>query len=98
MTKLKVDQYKTKIETFFRKTDVTVKKDKTGYSIFSGPRKTPTARLRITGEKDMVEVLWWSHRNKWESIGDFDGIFLPFDDALKYIDKDPLGCFWLCPF
>ncbi len=98
MPKAEVDPYKTNIEAFFRKNGVTVKKDKAGYSIFAGPRKIPTARLRLTGKKDMVEVLWWSHRDKWESIGDFDGIFLPFDDALEYIDKDPLGCFWTCPF
>mgnify|MGYP005839160571 CR=1 FL=1 len=93
MPKLKVDPYKTRIEIFFRKIGVTVKKDKAGYAIFSGFRKTPTAKLQFTDGKDMVEVLWWSHRNKWESIGDFDGIFLPFDDALKYIDEDPLSCF-----
>ena len=98
MPKANADPYKTRIEAFFRRGGVTVKKDRTGYSIFSGPRKTPTARLRFTGEKDTVEVLWWSHRNKWESIGDFGGIFLSLDDALKYIDEDPLGCLWLCPF
>ncbi|HKI47776.1 MAG TPA: hypothetical protein VKA69_00500, partial [Desulfobacteria bacterium] len=92
MSKANEDQYKTRIEAFFRKGGVTVKKDKAGYSIFSGPRKTPTARIRFTGDKDMAEVLWWSHRNKWESIGDFGGIFLSFEDALKYIDEDPLGC------
>ena len=100
MPKIDADPYKIRIEVFFRKRGVavTVRKDKAGYSIFYGPRKTPTARLRFTGDKDMVEVLWWSHRNRWESIGDFGGILLNFDDALKYIDKDPLGCLWLCPF
>lgn len=96
--KAEVDPYKARIEAFFQRGGVTVKKEKAGYSIFAGPRKTPTARLRPTGKKDTVEVLWWSHRDKWESIGDFDGIFLPLDDALKYIDKDPLSCFWTCPF
>jgi Fe-S-cluster containining protein len=98
MLKADADPYKTRIEVFFRRGGVTVKKDRAGYSIFYGPRKTPTARLRFTGEKDTVEVLWWSHIDKWESIGDFGGIILSLDDALKYIDEDPLGCLWRCPF
>jgi hypothetical protein len=51
--------------------------------------------LRPTGKDDDVEVLWWSHRDKWESIGDFGGIILSLDEALEYVAKDPLGCFWI---
>ena len=53
------------------------------------------ARLRPTGKGDDVEVLWWSHRDKWESIGDFGGIILSLDEALDYVAEDPMGCFWI---
>ena len=43
---------------------------------------------------DLYNVLWWSHREKWEPIGDFGGVCLPLDDALEYIAEDPMGCFW----
>lgn len=94
MAEMNTDPYKLKIESFFRQgSGVTAKKAKGGYSIFYGCRNTPLARLRFINDKDRVEVLWWSHRDKWESIGDFDGIVLSFDDALQYINEDPVGCF-----
>jgi hypothetical protein len=93
---MNTDPYKFKIESFFRQNgdgDVNAKKLNGGYSIFYGSCNAPLARLRFSGDTEIVEVLWWSHRDKWESIGDFDGIFLPFDDALKYIDENHVGCF-----
>lgn len=101
MAEMNTDPYKLKMESFFRQGKggaITVKKSKGGYSIFYGSRQTPLARLRFSNDKDIVEVLWWSHRDKWESIGDFDGVFLPFDDALKYIDENHVGCFSRFPF
>ncbi len=44
-----------------------------GYSLFVEEDGAPIARLRLTGNGDEVEVLWWSHRDKWESVGDFWG-------------------------
>ena len=66
-----------------------------GYNLYQEGDGSPIARLRSTGEEDQVEVLWRSSRDKWESIGEFGGIFLPLDSALKYISEDPLGCFWI---
>ena len=43
---------------------------------------------------DQVEVMWWSHRDKWEQIGDFGPLLMSLDEALMYIAKNTLGCFW----
>ena len=64
-----------------------------GYSLFIEEDGTPLARLRPTGNGDNVEVLWWSHREKWESIGDFGGEVFPLDDALNFVAEDPYGVF-----
>jgi hypothetical protein len=72
---------------------VVVQKAAKGYSLFREASGKPIARLRPTEKGDQVEVLWWSHRDKWERIGDF-GVVLPFEEALKYVAKDPIGCFW----
>lgn len=44
-----------------------------------------SARIKSTGMKSQVEVPW-GHRKKWNSIGDFGGIVLSLDKALKYVD------------
>jgi len=54
----------------------------------------PIARLRPTGKGDQVEVMWWSHREKWDQIGDFGPMVMPLDEALEYVTMDPMGCFW----
>jgi hypothetical protein len=66
-----------------------------GYTIIheTGQR---IARLLPAGDNsDEVEVLWWSHRNKWEHIGDFDGLFMKFEEALEYVLSDPMDIFWM---
>jgi hypothetical protein len=41
------------------------------------------------------EVLWWSHRDKWESIGDMGGVvFDTVEEAAEYVLDDPMGLFW----
>ena len=45
--------------------DVVLRSERCGISMF-GPDGQPAARLRNLG-KDGWEVLWWSHRDKWES-------------------------------
>jgi hypothetical protein len=62
-----------------------------GYSLFSAATQAPIARLRVTGQGDVVEVLWWC-RGRWATIGDFGGVVLPLDQALDYIANQPL--FW----
>ena len=71
---------------------VVIRRVKKGYSLFIEEDGTPLARLRPTGDDDEVEVLWWSHRDRWESIGEF-GIVMNLDEALRFISDDPYGCF-----
>ena len=69
-----------------------------GLSVRTLPDRTPVARLVPVGNGDLVEVLWWSYRDRWESIGDFGGIVMPLKEALQYILDDYLGCFWTSSF
>ena len=73
---------------------VAIRKDAKGYSLFREDTGKPVARIRPTGKGDQVEVMWWSHRDKWAQIGDFGPMLFPLDEALTYIAKDPMGCFW----
>jgi hypothetical protein len=90
------DLYLYRIETFFekKKAPVLIKKISNGYSIYMEEDNTPVARLKLSGTKDQVEVLWWGHMRKWDSIGDFGGIIMSLDKALKYVLEDPMGCLW----
>lgn len=74
---------------------VIIRRDKGGYFLFLEGDGSRVARLRPTGNADEVEILWWSHRDRWEAIGDFGRVILPLDEALEYIADDPLGCFWI---
>ena len=65
-----------------------------GYSLFREDNGRPIARLRPSGKSELVEILWWSHRDKWEPIGDFGPMTMPLEEALTYISKDPMGVFW----
>jgi hypothetical protein len=73
---------------------VIVQKAARGYSLFREDTGAPVARLRPTGKGDSVEVMWWSHRDRWDQIGDFGPMVMSLDKALKYIAEDPMGCFW----
>ncbi|MBM4069901.1 MAG: DUF3024 domain-containing protein [Planctomycetes bacterium] len=73
---------------------VIVQKAAKGYSLFRADNGKPIARLRPTGKDDQVEVMWWSHRDKWDQIGDFGPMVMPLDEALDYVARDPMGCFW----
>ena len=73
---------------------VTVQRINKGYSIIHESGE-PVARFRPReGDSDEVEVLWWSHRDKWDHIGDFGGLFMSLEEALKYVLSDPMGIFW----
>jgi len=65
-----------------------------GYSLYQKRNHKPIARFRPTGKEDEVEILWWSHRDRWETVGDFGGIIMPLDEALDYVREDPCGFFW----
>ena len=70
--------------------DVVLRSDRRGISMFD-PDGQRVARLRNLG-KDGWKVLWWSHRDKWESIGEFGGIVCDdMDEALAYVLDDPMG-------
>jgi hypothetical protein len=73
---------------------VIVRRANKGYSLFVEETSFPLARLRPTGDGDEMEVLWWSHRDKWEPVTDF-AVYLPLDKALDFIAEDPYGCFWM---
>jgi len=73
---------------------VIIQKAAKGYSLFREDTGRPVARLRPTGKGDQVEVMWWSHRDKWDQIGDFGPMLMSLDEALEYVAKDPMGCFW----
>ena len=73
---------------------VVIQKASRGYSLFREDNGKPIARLRKVGKRALVEVMWWSHRDRWEQIGDFGPIVMPLDEALEYVAKDPMGCFW----
>jgi hypothetical protein len=66
-----------------------------GYSLFRADNGRPVARLRPWGRGDQVEVTGWSHRDRWDPIGDFGPLILTLDEALDSIARDPMGCFWI---
>jgi hypothetical protein len=62
-----------------------------GYNIYY--RNHGVSRIRSRGR--CWEVMWWSHRDKWESIGDLGGVlFDTVEEAATYILDDPMGIFW----
>jgi hypothetical protein len=95
MTK-KADDLLARIEAFNQAKGggVVVQKASRGYSLFRADTGRPVARLRPTGKGDRVEILWWSHRDRWDQIGDFGPMLKTLDKALAYIARDPMGCFW----
>ena len=73
--------------------DVVFRSDRRGISIFD-PDGQPVARRRNLG-KNGWEILRWSHRHRWESIGDFGGdVCDDSDESLTYVLENPMGIFW----
>jgi hypothetical protein len=92
----KTDEILDRIEAFnqVKGGGVIIQRAAKGYSLFREDNGKPIARLRPTGNDDQVEVMWWSHRDKWEQIGDFGPMLMSLDEALMYIARNALGCFW----
>jgi hypothetical protein len=67
---------------------VRIQKRSKGYSLFREDNGRAIARLRPTGSGDEVEVLWWSHRECWEQIGDFGPMVMSLDEALNYVARE----------
>jgi hypothetical protein len=92
----KTDEILDRIEAFNQAKGggVIIQRAAKGFSLFREDNGKPIARLRPTGKGDQVEVMWWSHRDKWEQIGDFGPMLMSLDEALMYIARNTLGCFW----
>jgi hypothetical protein len=82
MTK-KLDEILGRIDAFNEAKGVVIRKAAKGYSLFRADNGRPVARLRPTGKGDQVEVMWWSHRDKWDQIGDFGPMVMLLDEALE---------------
>lgn len=93
---VKVDSILDRILAYDRQNGggIAVRKVGPGYSLFEQDNGRPVARLKPMGDGDRVEVMWWSHRNKWEQIGGMGRMVMPLDEALNFIARDPCGCFW----
>lgn len=67
-----------------------------GLSLYAKAGKAPLARF-VPVEKgkkgNLVEVMWYSHRDKWDHIGDFGGVTMPLHEAMAYVVNDAPGCF-----
>ena len=66
-----------------------------GLSIYTKARNTPIVRLVPTGKGNGVEVMWYSHCDRWDHIGDLGGMTMPLDKALEYVVNDVPGCFFI---
>ena len=92
----KVDSILDRILAFDQKKGggIAVRKAGRGYSLFREDDGRHAARLRPTGDGDRVEVMWWSHRGKWQQVGCLGPMVMSVNEALDYIAKDPCGFFW----
>jgi hypothetical protein len=88
----KADALLERIEAFPFEGGVVVRKMARGCSLFSARNGAPIARLRPTGEADMVQVLWWSGE-RWGASGALGIATMPLGDALDYIAAEP--AFWI---
>ncbi|WP_165227407.1 DUF3024 domain-containing protein [Aquisphaera insulae] len=74
---------------------VAVRKDAHGYSLFRVDQEQPVARLRSRDSGKTFEILYWHpFRERWLPIGELGGVILPLNEALEYIARDPVDCFW----
>ena len=65
-----------------------------GYTLHHALSGAPVARLRPTGRKDSVEVLYWSAwQERWATTGPFGRTILPIDEALHFIAQEDI--FWV---
>jgi hypothetical protein len=60
-----------------------------GDCLFARRSGEPLVRLRLTGERDEVVVLWPSRRGGWQPPGDFGAVATPLDLALQSLITNP---------
>ena len=84
-----------RIERFrFPRGTVVAERRNRGYTLHHALSGAPVARLRPTGRKDSVEVLYWSAwQERWAATGPFGRIILPIDEALHFIAHEDI--FWV---
>jgi len=73
---------------------IAIQKAAKGYSLFREYNGEPVVWLCPTGQADNVEIMWWSHRDKWDEIGDFGPLVMPLAKALEFVAEDPESIFW----
>jgi hypothetical protein len=89
----RTDPLRKRISAFtFPRGGVEVVRANRGYTLYSQRTGGPVARLRLTGQGDIVQILWW-HREAWDAPGDFGPVIMPLDQALKFIAAE--GFFWI---
>ena len=84
-----------RIERFrFPRGTVVAERRNRGYTLHHALSGAPVARLRPTGRKGSVEVLYWSAwQERWAATGPFGRIILPIDEALHFIAHEDI--FWV---
>jgi len=84
-----------RIERFrFPRGAVVAERRNRGYTLHHALSGAPVARLRPTGRKDSVEVLYWSAwQERWAVTGPFGRTILPIDEALHFIAQEDI--FWV---
>ena len=63
-----------------------------GYTLYSRRTGGQVARLRPTGKRDNVQVLW-RRRHAWGAPGDFGPVIMPLDQALRFVATESF--FWI---
>ncbi len=87
------DLIRARIEAFNQaRGGVAVHKAGRGYSLTSERTGAPLARLKLTGDADTVQVLWWNGQ-RWAAPGPFGIATMPLDAALNHIASEPH--FWI---
>jgi len=88
------DPLRERIEAFNRARGggVLVHKAGHGYSLSSERTGAPLARLKLTGDADKVQVLWWNGQ-RWGASSPFGITTMPLDKALEYVASGPM--FWI---
>jgi hypothetical protein len=92
-----LDFVQSRIEAFNREQGggVFVRKDARGYSLIREDTGMPVARLRPKEKGRRFEVLRWSlNHDSWQPVGMIGSTVLSLEDALDFIARDPMDCFW----
>lgn len=73
---------------------VAVEHRRGGYTLVLEATGAPIARLKPIDNGERMRILYWSYRNRWDDAGPLGGIFLPLDNALEFIAREPVFWIW----